>query len=417
MEVLLSFNQTILDNLLLSEWWDYMEQWRKNLYVLWFGTFIAAMSFSLVTPFLPLFVSGELNMLDNIELWSGVLISVSFIASATMSPIWGSLADKYGRKIMIIRSGLGIGFTYLLSAFTNNIWVFLFLRFLMGVLSGFIPSSIALVATNTPEDKISRSLGILQTGIAAGSISGPLIGGLLSFWFGIRETIFISGLIILFGTIVVIFGVKETAVRSKERTNIFRDLKIGLTNRELMIALLILMGVQASLYMIQPILPLYIGKIIAPDADVSLMTGIVFSLIGIATIIAAPAWADKGAKVGFKRILQFGLLGGAIFNATQLIFPNIYFFSASRFIFGLFIAGVMPAINSIIAKSVTPSFRGRAFGISTSFNQFGLALGPMLGGGMAKIFSLKAPFLISSLFFIITVIYLKFSKAKISSKD
>lgn len=380
-----------------------MEQWKRNLYVLWFGTFVAAISFSLVTPFLPLFLKDELGVTHNIEIWSGVAVSASFVASAVLSPVWGALADKYGRKIMIIRSGIGIGLTYIVSAFVQDLYVFILLRTMMGVLSGFIPSSIALIATNTPEERISKSLGILQTGIAAGSITGPLFGGVLATMFGIRESIFIGGVVILIGTMLVVFGVKETAKRSTERTNVIRDLKVGLSNSNLMSVLVILLVVQASLTMIQPILPLYLEKIIPVGLDVKLASGVVFSIIGVATILAAPRWADYGDKVGQRRALMIGLLAGAIFNASQLLFPNVYLFGGWRFFFGLSIAGVVPAINSLIARSVDADFRGRAFGISTSFNQIGQALGPILGGTIGKTLGLKAPFLMASVACLIAV--------------
>lgn len=385
-----------------------MEQWKRNLYVLWFGTFVAAISFSLVTPFLPLFIKEELGVTNNIEIWSGIAVSASFVASAVLSPVWGALADKYGRKIMIIRSGIGIGLTYIVSAFVHSLFLFVLLRTMMGVLSGFIPSSIALIATNTPEERISKSLGILQTGIAAGSITGPLFGGLLASLFGIRESIFIGGVVILMGTLLVLFGVKETAKRSTERTNVIRDLKVGLSNQNFMSVLVILLVVQASLTMIQPILPLYIEKIVPAGIDVKLASGFVFSIIGIATILAAPRWADYGDKVGQRRILMVGLFAGAIFNASQLLFPNVYLFSGWRFLFGLSIAGVVPAINSLIAKSVEADFRGRAFGISTSFNQIGQALGPLLGGAIGKGLGLKAPFLMASVACLLAVGVMRF---------
>lgn len=380
-----------------------MEQWKKNLYVLWFGTFIAAISFSLVTPFLPIFLKEGLGVVKNVEIWSGIAVSASFVSSAALSPVWGALADKYGRKIMIIRSGIGIGLTYILSAFVHSLYLFVFLRFMMGVLSGYIPSSTALVATNTPEDKISRSLGILQTGIAAGTITGPLFGGVLYYVLGPRGTLFIGGVTIIVATVLVIFGVKETAPRSKEKTDVIRDLRVGISNQALFSVLLILTIVQVALSMISPIMPLYIEKIMPAHINVSLATGVVLSIVGVATIIAAPRWADFGEKIGFKKVLVIGLFTGAVFNLAQLIFPNIYVFGGVRFLYGLGIAGVVPSINSLIAKSVEPDFRGRAFGISTSFNQVGQAIGPTIGGFAGRVSGLEAPFILGSVICMLAV--------------
>ncbi len=380
--------------------------WQRNLYILWVGVFIAGASFSLVSPFLPLLLH-EVGQESNVEFWSGMLFSASFIASSIMSPIWGSLADRYGKKPMIIRSGIGIASTYILMYFATQPWHLLVARFLNGVLSGFIPSSISLVASNSPDHRIGRSLGILSTGSSAGSVIGPMLGGLMAARFGMRMTLLISGAILLLATLVVIFGVHEKVVKTEnKRPSLLQDFQEAGRNRSLMAMLLIQTMIALSLMIIQPILTLYIGEMGVGDHIVS-YTGIIFSLAGVATVIAAPIWGRIGEKIGFQTTLMISLLGISVMNLMQMLARDVYVFGALRFSYGLFIAGVAPAANAIIAASVPQSFRGRAFGISNSFNNNPNALGPIIGGAIGTWIGMRYVFVFAAVAVAMTALWLR----------
>ncbi len=387
-----------------------MPQWKKNLYVLWVGTFIAGMSFSLVSPFLPMLLK-QVGVQDNLETWSGIAFAASFVMSAVMSPIWGALADKYGRKVMIIRSGFGIGLAYILMAFATNPYQILALRMLNGFLSGFIPSSIALVATNTPDEKLGSSLGLLQTGGAFGSIMGPLVGGVMSHYLGIKQTLLLGGMILFAASVVVMFGVKELRKPNpKLKTNVLNDLKTAMTNRVLLTMLLTVMLFQSAVMILQPVLPIYIEEIMQ-GADAALATGIIFSLAGVATVIAAPVWGRKGEQWGFRRVLLVGMVGSAalagFMSLPLALTRNLWVFGGLRFIFGLFLAALMPASNALTARAVDDDFRGRAFGISTSFSQMGAVIGPLLGGYVGGLWNIQVVFLVTAVMLLVTAGWLR----------
>jgi MFS transporter, DHA1 family, multidrug resistance protein len=150
-----------------------MNGWKRNLWVLWIGTFITSASYTIVVPFLPMFLL-QIGVNKNTELWSGLLFSSTFMAGAISSPYLGSLADKYGRKTMIVRAGIVLFIVFTLTSFVTNQYELLALRILHGLLAGYVPAVIALVGTNTPEDKVGYSLGLISSATAAGSIVGPL---------------------------------------------------------------------------------------------------------------------------------------------------------------------------------------------------------------------------------------------------
>lgn len=383
-----------------------MELWRKNLYVLWVGTFIAGMSFSLVMPFLPRLLT-EVGVGEGLKFWSGVAFSVSFVFSAVMAPIWGSLADRYGRKVMIVRSGIGMALIYIAMSFSTALWHVLVLRMLNGFVSGFIPASTALMACNTPDENLGTSLGILQTGGAFGNIMGPLLGGVLSYYLGIQQTLLLGGLLLFAGTAVVIFGVHETAAKETcKKTDLVGDLRITFGNSVLVMMLFTIMLFQISVSLLQPILPIFIQEL-SPMGDASIATGIIFSLVGVATVLAAPYWGRRGQLTGYKKVLLIGMVGSGVVSLLHSLTNSLWVLGGLRFLFGLFLAALMPACNALIARTVGPEFRGRAFGFSSSAAQLGFFVGPLAGGFLGENWGSHIVFVFTALLLFITAFYLR----------
>lgn len=378
-----------------------MEIWKRNLLVLWIGVFFTSASFNMVIPFLPIFLL-ELNVHENTEIWSGVLFSAAFFAGAFASPFWGRLADKYGRKPMIIRAGFVLFVVYTLAAFVTNPYQLLVLRILQGLLSGFIPGAIALIGTNTPSDKTGYALSMISTASASGGIMGPLIGGVLSQLVGNRLSFASAGLLVFIATFLIIFWVKEDNFSpSKEKGSVRNDLRIAFSNRPLMLVLLLTVVTSCSIMTIEPILPLYILEVGGSMDKASLLAGIIFSLPGIASVIMAPYWGKWADKVGFNRILFIGLLGGGLGTFSQIIFSNIWGFSITRFIFGLFFCAVFPALNGLVVKSTAENFRGRAFSLNQTATQLGGMFGPMIGGFLGGIFPAQSVFIVTGMLLLV----------------
>ena len=378
-----------------------MEIWKRNLLVLWIGVFFTSASFNMVIPFLPIFLL-ELDVHENTEIWSGVLFSAAFFAGAFASPFWGRLADKYGRKPMIIRAGFVLFVVYTLAAFVTNPYQLLVLRILQGLLSGFIPGAIALIGTNTPSDKTGYALSMISTASASGGIMGPLIGGIISQLVGNRLSFASAGLLVFIATFLIIFWVKEDNFSpSKEKGSVRNDLRIAFSNRPLMLVLLLTVVTSCSIMTIEPILPLYILEVGGSMDKASLLAGIIFSLPGIASVIMAPYWGKWADKVGFNRILFIGLLGGGLGTFSQIIFSNIWGFSITRFIFGLFFCAVFPALNGLVVKSTAEDFRGRAFSLNQTATQLGGMFGPMIGGFLGGIFPSQSVFIVTGMLLLV----------------
>lgn len=369
-----------------------MEGWQRNLLILWLGCFVTSASFSMVIPFLPLFLI-QIGVKHGIEMWSGLLYSVSFLAGALVSPYWGSLADKYGRKPMIIRAGLALCLVYLLTAFVTDPYELLALRVTQGLLSGYIPGAIALVGTNTPENRVGYALASISAATATGGIVGPLLGGVIARLFDNRVAFASAGVLVFFSTLLVIFYVtEEKFVPADKRSSVFGALRDAVQNRPLFTTLILNIFVSFSIMTIEPVLPLYIVQLGGSLKNASLLAGIIFSLAGVASVLFAPRWGKFADRVGFRKVLLIGLLGGGLGSLAQLPFHNVWAFATVRFLYGAFFCAVYPSLNGLVVRATESSFRGRAFGLNQTANQIGNMVGPLVGGVLGGLYSVHSVF-------------------------
>lgn len=366
-----------------------MESWKRTMWILWFGVLFCSSSYTMSVPFLPLFLF-DLGVPDSsVNLWAGIVHSSAFLVGAVMAPLWGLLADKYGKRRMVIRAGLSLAVIYALIAFVQTPWQLVGVRMLHGFVGGFVPASMSIVASVAPKEKLGWSLGVMQAGTMTGGILGPLFGGLLAEAFGLRRSFVAAAIIILAATVAVIVWVREgkaearahelAAAAGKKRAEPV-TYRMAFRNRALMSMLLILVLFQLSMNMIQPLLTLHIAKLQGGLQGAVLSAGFVLSLIGIAGILASPVWGRLGERKGYYRILVTCLLSAGLVISMQYFVQDLWLFAIVQFVFGLFMAGIGPIVNTLVVQNTDEQFRGRSFGLTASANQFGAMLGPLIGG-------------------------------------
>ena len=370
---------------LLDEHGSGSVNWKKNLVVLWAGVFLACASFTACIPFLPVYLQKELHVPpDQLNLWAGLVYAVTFLGATFMAPYWGAWADRVGQRKMAIRAGFGLAVTYMLGAIVQTAPQMLAVRILTGLISGFVPASMSLVSSTLPGEKLGWGMGWMQAALASGNILGPLLGGYLSVWFGMRTSFFVGSGCLFLVTMMVIFFVRDIPI-SKETSHqdmhVVRDLRLALQNRGLLYVMFMFFLVQTCIMTIQPLITLYVEKLMGGAGDASVtMSGWIFSLAGIAGIIAAPYWGKRGQRKGFVRTLCLVLFCAGSVNLCQVFVGNIWEFAVIQFIYGLFLSGAVPNINSTLVEVTPPEMRGKAFGLTTSAQQFGGVVGPLLGG-------------------------------------
>lgn len=368
--------------------------WRRNLWVMAFGVMLSGSSYTMVIPFLPLYLLELGVSPEHVNMWSGLVFSATFLIAALLAPYWGRCADRTGRRRMVMRAGFSLAVVYFLGAFVSSPLELLGVRILMGFANGFVPASMAIVTASVPEEKLGFSLGIMQTALLMGGILGPLAGGVLSHLFGMRLSFVIAALAIFAATMAARLLVHEPPRPPAEcGGSMLADVKLAFENRPLMAMLLLLFIVQVATMMLQPMLTLYIAELQGQTQGAVLAAGVVYSLAGVAGAIAAPFWGKAGQKKGFIKMLIIAFMGAGFLISGQFLVQTIYGFSALQFLFGLFIVGVYPAINTIAVSSNESGFQGRIFGLTTTANQLGSMVGPLLGGALSSWLGIRSVYL------------------------
>jgi len=376
------------------------EQWRRNLAVLWLGTFIAGMGFSEVMPFLSLYVDdlgtftkGQLTM------YSGVTYAVTFFVIALVSPLWGKLADTKGRKIMLLRSSFGMAIVIGLMGFVSNVWQLIGLRFLQGFFAGYIPNATALIAAETPRGKSGSALGILTTGYVSGNLIGPVLGGILAQVFSIRWTFILTGIFL-----IIVFILSATLVH-EHFTPITRDQQeqsgswLHRVKRPKLILVLLVstMIIQMGNNSITPIISLYVKQLMNNVGPITLVAGIIAALPGISTLLAAPKLGDYGDRRGTSRVLIFGYVFAVLMYFPQGFVTSIWLLGILRFMIGVSDGALFPAVQTMLTKNSPQELTGTVFSWNQSFQAAGSMFGSLFGGLVANIFNYNGVFIFTAI--------------------
>jgi MFS transporter, DHA1 family, multidrug resistance protein len=385
-----------------SDWRQGELTWRRTLWAMVGIQFVMTMAFSMLTPIMPLFLPVlGVKSASAIALWAGILAGVTSFVAAFVSPLWGRLADRRGRKLMLLRSSLAIGVFAALMGLAANVWQFFACRALMGVFAGFSSSAIALVASQVPEDRLGYALGWLSTGQLVGSLVGPLLGGVLADLTGsYRIPFYCTSATILVSLALVWFTVHERFTappRGRAGRSILASLLAVARSPGLMALFFVLLMAQFGVRTVQPVVTLFVKELVGPRPDLATLSGVAFSITGIANVIAAPFLGNKSDVIGYRRVLLIGLLGAAVTTLPQALTGGYWLFTAERFAVGLFIGGILPTANALVGRLVPRAERGTVYGITASAMFLGNSLGPLSGGAIAAAFGLRWVFLMTGL--------------------
>lgn len=379
--------------------------WKRNLYILMGSQFLVMSAMTMIIPFLPLYLQ-ELGVTDPdaVSVWSGLIFAANFVTAFIFAPIWGRLADKYGRKSMILRSGFGMAIVLTLTGFATGPWTLLLLRLMNGMISGFIPAAIGLMSMSTPKKQMGYSLGMLQAGAVAGSISGPLFGGVMADIMGFRMIFYITGASILVAAFVVLFFVKEQfePVEQKEKTSTLEDFRTITAIRPIMALYVVFFIVQAALIGINPLLSIFVQEL-RPGGNVAFFAGLAMSVMGFANMGASPILGRFSDRKGHQYVLLFSLLFVALVSFPQAFVTGYWQLLILRFLLGLGLGGLLPMINSLLRNHAPAGMESRTYGFSNSFMYLGSMIGPALGGAISGAFGIRSLFLFSGILLMLNV--------------
>ena len=368
-------------------------------------------SYTMLIPFLPIYMQNELGATaDNVSLWSGVTYAITFAISAFVSPIWGKLSDKMGKKPMIIRASFLLAITYFLGGIVRTPFELFLVRAFQGIASGLWPACLVMMSACVPKNKLGISMGLMQSANICGGIIGPLLGGILATAFGMRNSFYVGAVALSLITVTTILFIKEPPVAPEKEINKAQNTSYlsFIKDKNILILLLCVCMTNLVILQIQPIVSLYVQQLSHNSDKAVLLTGFIMSLGGIAGALASPLWGKTGQKVGFYKTITLAFISAGLLMSLQGVPNSLVLFGLMQFLCGLGFSGIFPSANSILVLLTPPSSRGMGFGSLFSAQMIGGALGPVIGGVIVSFMSFNTVYIISGSILFIIGIYLKF---------
>ncbi len=369
--------------------------WRRNMYVCLFGSFTNVTAMTLLLPFLPIYVE-ELGVKSHAAIveWSGITYGISFLGAGLVAPLWGKMADLYGRKLILIRASLAMAICMSLIGVAQNIWQLAALRLLAGLLGGYASGAVVLVATQTPKNRSAWALGTLSTGVMAGTLLGPLIGGVLPGLIGLRETFFLTGGAIFLAFLATCFFIREDRPEDGGRARrVTRGAWSMIPDRRPVIAMLctamLLMLANMS---IEPIITVYVAPLVK-DAQVVFTSGLVMAAAAFGSVLAAPRLGRLADRIGPWNLIIACLAISGLLLIPQAFVTSAWQLVGLRFLMGMSLAGLLPSISATIRHNTPDGAVGTILGYGTSAQYAGQVIGPVVGGFVGGHFGMRSVFL------------------------
>jgi len=379
--------------------------WNVTLYAVWAGELLALVGFSSRVPFLPFYL-GDLGVSDvsGQALWSGAINAAGAAAMAITAPIWGLLADRYGRKPMLLRGLFGGAGVVVLMGFANAPWQLLGLRVLEGALTGTVAAATALVATSAPKRRLGYALGMVQTAVFAGAAAGPLFGGFAYDRIGPRATFVLARAMLFCGGVTVALLARERFTRvathamtdeGQGRWRRFRTSGAFLFTSAMLTMLGAIFAVRLIAVAMQPIIPLFVQQLSPDDPHVATVAGIVLGSAGFTSAFAAAYFGRLGDRTGHRRVLAISLLGAGLVYLPMAFVRDPWQLALLQALMGVAAGGLIPSANALIAHLTPVERRGAIFGLTAAISAVGGFIGPLVGAFLATSLGFRATFIAS----------------------
>lgn len=369
--------------------------WRRNLYIVWLGEVLAIMGFDAAVPFLPYYVQ-ELGITGpgQVELWTGLLHTANAVALGIMGPIWGSLSDRMGRKLMLVRAMFGGALFLGAMGFVHNVYQLLVLRVLQGAVTGTVAASFTLVAASTPPAMRAFALGTLQMGVYLGGSLGPTVGGFVADLWGYRACFLITGMSLAVGGLLVMLMVHEAhnGLKRKGDDSFVEGLRLVLRSPGVLSVFAVRLLMSAAIRTVSPLLPLFVQTLVPTEARIASLVGVINSVNMAATAIGSVAIGRYAPQWGTRRVLLACLGTAAACYALQGLSNSPMQLLLVRALDGFVIGGVLVTLSTALADAAPDGRQGAVFGLQSTVVSIANAIGPSLGAAVAATWGLRMPF-------------------------
>jgi len=364
-------------------------RWQRNVYAVTAASFMGYTGFTLVMPFLPLFI-GQLGVTDvgHVAIWTGVSLGVTPGLTAILAPAWGRLGDRYGRKLMVERSMASFVVLMAAMALVTRAWHVFALRAVQGLFAGYGSLSVAMAAESAPRDRMPSAIGLVQTAQRLGPAVGPVIGGVLAGLVGLRRAFIVTALFYAIGLVVVYVMYDDHATHAMTADAVdgvgsianpvtFRDV-LAFQNFILMMA--VIFGLQFVDRSFGPVLPLWVEAVGVGRANVALVSGVLFSIMACTGALGHHVCGKLLRRYATRAVIAAGAAVAAFGALLFGTFGSVWVMSVASVLFGIGIGAAMTASYSAAGRVIPAGAHGTGFGVLTSASLVGMAISPFFAG-------------------------------------
>ncbi|GAN53739.1 MFS transporter [Tanticharoenia sakaeratensis] len=360
--------------------------WQRNLGIAMFGAFTTVLATTLLVPFLPLYVETlGVHGHEAVAEWSAIAFGATFLSAGLTAPLWGMVADRFGRKIILVRASLGMAVCIALTGMVHSIGQLVAIRLLTGLVGGYGSGALILVATQTPKARSGWALGLFASATTAGTLFGPLAGGIMPGLVGIRATFFVASALIAVAFVATVLFIREPErpVRSRAAVS-----ELRVPDRALVAKLLVLSSmVTIANFSIEPVIPIYAAHLLAHAGEAvvlsphaTFLAGLVMAASALGSVVASPRIGHLSDRIGRARVLTASLLAGAVLLIPQAFVTAGWQLVILRFLMGVALAGLLPGVNAMLRHAAPAAIAGRVMALGTSAFYAGQVAGPLIGG-------------------------------------
>ncbi len=382
--------------------------WRRNLAVLSVVQVISTLGFGLIFPFLPLYVRDlGVSTTGSLEFWAGLAFSAQAFTMMIASPIWGTVADRSGRKLMLERATLGGAIIVGAMGFVQNAEQLVLLRALQGATTGVIAANNALVAAQTPKEHSGFALGVINMARWVGVAGGPLVGGIIGELFGFRESFWITGALLGVAGIAVVLWVQEDfhPVAKAQRPGFWASYRAIFTAQGMrgLYSLAFLRSLGATVTV--PILALFVLALNQGEERGSVaMTGLIIGASAFTSAVSAVYLGRLGDRIGHERIL----FGSAVLSALLFI-PQVFVTSGWQLAFwqavsGIAIGGLVPSVSALMNIYAPAGNQGATYGLDNSVQAAARVVAPMMAAALAMWVGYRGVFVGAAAIYVVAAI-------------
>jgi len=373
--------------------------WRALLFLFVLAGVVESQAFGHLGAFTPLFLQELQVPQREIPTWTGILSALGFVIGLPLLPFWGVWADRFGRKLIIVRSAYVEGLLFTLAALSPNVWVLAMARFMVGFVLGNTGVMLAMLADATPRKRLGVAVGIASAGFPLGASIGPYFGGLIVQHYDIRTLLALdAGLSALTGLSLTLSIRRDRRGRTGDSAG--RLLRAAIrdvaTSPGIGRLFVILFAAMYGLMLATPFVPIRLQQLYTGDPRLlPTLIGTTLTGAGVAMAITTPLWGRLGDVLGRTRVLPICLAAVAVGIFVQWAAPLLLPFQVAIIAIGLFQGGIGTTVIALLALLAPVERRASILNFSLLPSQLSWFLGPLTGALLARV-TVQFPFLIGT---------------------